>query len=117
VERLDSDGGRRLAAGVADLVAPASIRCVGDHLQLDGQFARVLALVGLPPEVTAGWLAPIVSEALPADVSLFVRPQDAGGTAGSLRARHYRLRAVIGADEADDTPTDEDLAAADEQVT
>jgi hypothetical protein len=38
-------------------------------------------------------------------------------TAGSLRARHYRLRAVIGADEADDTPTDEDLAAADEQVT
>src|SRR5262249_19721186 len=103
--------------GAADLVAPASIRCLDDHLQLDGQFARVLALVGLPPEVTAGWLAPIVSEALPADVSLFVVPQDAGGTAGTLRARHYRLRAVIGADEADDTPTDEDLAAADEQVT
>jgi type IV secretory pathway VirB4 component len=45
-----------------------------------------------------------------------VSPKDPGVSAGSLRARHYRLQAVIGADAADDTPTDPDLAAADEQV-
>jgi type IV secretory pathway VirB4 component len=97
-------------------VAPASVKVRPDHLLLDGQFARCLALVGLPPEVPSGWLAPVLSESLPADVALFLAPQDPGATAGSLRARHYRLQAVMGADAADDTPIDPDLAAADEQV-
>jgi hypothetical protein len=116
VELLDRDRRPWLPGGVADLVAPASIRCHADSLVLDGQYARVLALVGLPPEVPMGWLAPVLSEALPADVALFLTPQDAGATAGSLRARHFRLQAVIGADAQDATPVDPDLAAADEQV-
>ncbi len=116
VQRLAAEGRTAHRGGVADLVAPASVRCSADHLLLDGQFARVLALVGLPPEVADGWLAPIISEHLGADVSLIVQPQDAGATAHSLRVQHLRLQAVMGADEDDAVPADPDITAADEQV-
>src|SRR5205807_786809 len=50
----DEPGG--LVHSIGDLIAPAALSIAADHLVLDGQFARVLALVGLPPEADPGWL-------------------------------------------------------------
>src|SRR6266702_4337010 len=61
---------------LADLIAPAALAIATDHLVLDGQFARILALVGLPPAADPGWLEPLVAEALPAEVALFLEPAD-----------------------------------------
>jgi hypothetical protein len=79
-------------------VAPAAITIEADHLVLDGQFARVLALVGLPPSADAGWLEPLVAAALPAEVSVFVAPAERGQVAGQLARRHVRLQSSLGLD-------------------
>jgi hypothetical protein len=57
---------------LGDLIAPAAISIEPDQLILDGQFARVLALVGLPPVVDVGWLEPLVASTLPTEVALYV---------------------------------------------
>src|SRR5216683_8231136 len=67
---------------LADLIAPAALAIAIDHLVLDGQFARVLALVGLPPAADPGWLEPLVAQALPAEVTLFVAPAERAQVAG-----------------------------------
>jgi hypothetical protein len=69
-ERLLALGGRSLA----DLVAPSAVQVRPDHLLLDGQYARVLALTAYPRTVTAGWLAPLVESDLPIELSIHVRP-------------------------------------------
>jgi hypothetical protein len=101
---------------LADLVAPAAIGIAPDHLVLDGQFARVLALVGLPPAADPGWLEPLVAATLPADVALFIAPADVGATAGHLASRQSRLQSSLGHDAADGRPADPNLLAADEQI-
>jgi hypothetical protein len=80
---------------LADLVAPSAIHIAVDHLVIDGQFARVLALVGLPPSVDPGWLEPLVAGSLPAEVSLFVVPAERGHVAGQLTRRHVRLQSSL----------------------
>jgi hypothetical protein len=104
------------ARSVSDLIAPAAITIAADHLLLDGQFARVLALVGLPPSADAGWLEPLIASALPGDVSLFLQPVDVGATASQLARRHTRLQSSLSHDVREGRPTDPDLLAADEQV-
>src|SRR5206468_8033490 len=63
-ERLAALGLRSLA----DLLAPASFVVGDDHMLLDGQHLRVLAVSDLPPMVAAGWLSGILVEHLPVTV-------------------------------------------------
>jgi len=70
-ERLFALGTRSLA----DLVSPAGADIRRDHIQLDTQYLRVLAVTGYPRTVAAGWLGPLVEELdLPLELSLHVRP-------------------------------------------
>src|SRR5215469_3402754 len=70
-ERMFALGTRTLA----DLIAPAGVEVRRDHLQLDAQYVRALAVTGYPRTVVAGWLAPLVDELdLPLELSLHVRP-------------------------------------------
>jgi hypothetical protein len=88
-ERLLALGGRRLA----DLVAPSAVQVRLDHLQLDGQYARVLALTAYPRTVTAGWLAPLVESDLPIELSIHVRPLDSAAMVRALATHVARLQA------------------------
>jgi hypothetical protein len=101
---------------LADLVAPSAIHIAVDQLVIDGQFARVLALVGLPPSVDPGWLEPLVAGSLAAEVSLFVVPAERGDVAGQLTRRHVRLQSSLGHDLGEGRPADPDLVAAEEQT-
>ena len=101
IEHLPSEPLPPAERPLADLVAPAALTIATDHLTLDGQFARVLALVGLPPAADPGWLEPLVASALPAEVSLFLAPADPGATAGRLARRHTRLQSSLGHDAAE----------------
>jgi hypothetical protein len=113
---LDDEPGGRLQS-LADLIAPATLSIAADHLVLDGQFARVLALVGLPLEADPGWLEPLIAATLPAEASLLVEPADLGATASHLARRHTRLQSSLGHDAAEGRPADPDLLAANAQVT
>ena len=49
---------RRFARGtrsLADLLAPAAVEVARDHVRLEYQYARVLAVVGYPRTVSPGW--------------------------------------------------------------
>ena len=76
---------RRKECSLADLLAPPSLVIGEDYLALDGQYVRVLAVADLPPFVAAGWLSGVLAEKLAVDVSLHVRPLDAGAAAGGLK--------------------------------
>ena len=90
----DSFDARLVALGLrslADLLAPPSLVIGEDYLALDGQYVRVLAVADLPPFVAAGWLSGVLAEKLAVDVSLHVRPLDAGAAAGGLKLKSWRL--------------------------
>jgi hypothetical protein len=73
----DGDAGRVFALGsrsLADLIAPSGCEVRADHLRLDGQYARVLAVTAYPRLVSPGWLSLLVETDLPIEASLYVRP-------------------------------------------
>ena len=72
---------------LSDLLAPASVELSPGHLCLEGEYSRVLAVTGYPRRVFAGWLAHIIDEDMPLDVSLHIHPRDARAALRTLR-RH-----------------------------
>jgi hypothetical protein len=110
----------RLAAlglrSLADLLAPSSLVIADDHLVLDGQYSRVLAIGDLPPIVAAGWLRGVLAEQLAVDLSLHIRPLDTGAAASALKLKSWRLGGALSDDAANGRPVDNNLGAALEQV-
>jgi conjugal transfer ATP-binding protein TraC len=65
---------RRGTRALADLIAPAAVQLAPDHLQLERQYVRVLAVTGYPRTVSPGWLRPLLDHTDPLEVSLHVTP-------------------------------------------
>jgi type IV secretory pathway VirB4 component len=79
------------ARSLADLIAPTAFEIRDNHLQLDAQYLRVLAVTGYPRAVAPGWLSPLVEFEQPIDVSLHVRPLETGAMARLLGHRLVTL--------------------------
>jgi hypothetical protein len=92
----DRDAARLFALGtrtLADLIAPGGCEVGADHLQLDGQYARVLAVTAYPRLVSPGWLSQLVETDLPIEVSLHVRPLPSAEMVRALGVQIARLQA------------------------
>ncbi|HYY88369.1 MAG TPA: hypothetical protein VFA49_06225, partial [Chloroflexota bacterium] len=63
--------GRR---SLADLLAPAAVEVARDHLRLEYQYARALAIVGYPRSVGPGWLTPLIEFEQPIEIAFHVHP-------------------------------------------
>ncbi|MBV9170986.1 MAG: ATP-binding protein [Chloroflexi bacterium] len=86
---------RRFALGtrsLADLVAPAVVEVTRDHLRLEYQFARVLAVTGYPRSVSPGWLAPLVEFEHPLELSLHIHPLETAVIAKLLGHKMVQLQ-------------------------
>src|SRR4029453_6907395 len=63
-----------------------------DHVRLDGQYARVLAVTGYPRLVKPGWLCVLVGSALPIEVIMHVRPLVSAEMVRALSVQVARLQ-------------------------
>src|SRR5947209_9396519 len=82
---------RRFALGtrsLADLLAPAAVEVARDHVRLEYQYARVLAVVGYPRTVSPGWLVPILEFEHPIEISFHIHPLD---TASIVKLLGHKL--------------------------
>jgi hypothetical protein len=86
VAGIDLPVGHRYTS-LTDLLAPASVKLTPDYLCLEGEYSRILTLTGYPRRVFNGWLARIIDEDMPLDVSLHIHPRDARAALRTLR-RH-----------------------------
>ena len=87
---LSSDE-RRFALGarsLADLLAPAAVEVARDHVRLEYQYARVLAVVGYPRTVSPGWLTPLLEFEHPVEVSFHIHPLE---TASIVKLLGHKL--------------------------
>jgi hypothetical protein len=75
-----------------DLLAPAVVETRRDHLRLERQFLRTLAVTGIPRTVSPGWLAPLVELDVPADVSMHVTPLDSAQMVRQFTSRLAQLQ-------------------------
>jgi conjugal transfer ATP-binding protein TraC len=87
-ERLLTLGTRRLA----DLVAPSSYEIRTDHLRLDGQYVRALAVTAYPRLVTPGWLSILAESDLPIELSVHVRSLASADMVRALSLQVARLQ-------------------------
>jgi type IV secretory pathway VirB4 component len=86
-----SDDARRFALGVrtvADLVAPGGFDDERDHIRLERQRTRTLAIDGWPRLVPAGWLDPLINFRAPLDISLHLQPLE---TAEAVRLLTHKM--------------------------
>jgi hypothetical protein len=77
---------------LADLIAPSGCEIRADHLRLDGQYARVLAVTAYPRLVSPGWLSVLVETDLPIEASLHVQPLASADMVRSLGVQIARLQ-------------------------
>jgi type IV secretory pathway VirB4 component len=82
---------RRFALGrrsLADLLAPAAVEVARDHLRLEYQYARALAIVGYPRSVGPGWLTPLIEFEQPIEIAFHVHPLE---TASIVKLLSHKL--------------------------
>ena len=82
---------RRFALGtrsLADLLAPAAVEVARDHLRLEYQYARVLAVTGYPRTVSPSWLTPLIEFEQPLELSVHIHPLE---TAAIVRLLGHKL--------------------------
>ncbi|WP_280457289.1 PrgI family protein [Nocardia carnea] len=87
---LFTRAGRR-TPGTAGGFGPDSLEIGACHLEVGSRWVATLAVTGYPREVTAGWLAPLVSHPGRLDVAVHVDPIDPVTAASRLRRQLARL--------------------------
>jgi len=79
---------------LSDLVAPSAVLETADHLLVEDEYARSLAVVGYPREVTMGYLTPLLTHDDPIDISIHVHMQDPIAMVRQYQRRKAEIRAT-----------------------
>ncbi|MGY2090701.1 TraG/VirB4 family ATPase [Nocardia gipuzkoensis] len=74
-----------------DRFAPESLTIGTRHLEIGSDWSATLAVTGYPREVTAGWLAPLLSHPGRVEVAVHIEPVDPATAATRLRRQQARL--------------------------
>ncbi|MFF0531158.1 PrgI family mobile element protein [Nocardia amikacinitolerans] len=74
-----------------DRFAPESLTIGTRHLEIGSDWTATLAVTGYPREVTAGWLAPLLSHPGRVEVAVHIEPVDPATAATRLRRQQARL--------------------------
>lgn len=74
-----------------DRFAPETLTVGTRHLEIGSDWSATLAVTGYPREVTAGWLAPLLSHPGRVEVAVHIDPVDPATAATRLRRQQARL--------------------------
>ncbi|MEV4204376.1 PrgI family mobile element protein [Nocardia salmonicida] len=74
-----------------DRFAPETLTIGTRHLEIGSDWSATLAVTGYPREVTAGWLAPLLSHPGRVEVAVHIDPVDPATAATRLRRQQARL--------------------------
>ncbi|MGW5917544.1 TraG/VirB4 family ATPase [Nocardia fluminea] len=74
-----------------DRFAPETLTIATRHLEIGSDWTTTLAVTGYPREVTAGWLAPLLSHPGRVEVAVHIDPVDPATAATRLRRQQARL--------------------------
>jgi hypothetical protein len=79
---------------LCDLLAPSAVLERPDHLVVEDEYVRGLAVVGYPREVTMGYLTPLFTHDDPLDISIHVHMQDPVAMLRRYQRRKAEIRAT-----------------------
>ena len=97
---------------VADLIAPACIQVLPDHIKIEQDYVQVLDVHTLPRQVRPGWFNQLMHIDEIMDVSLFYIPQPQTGAMSTLRRKHFEMRSSTLLDASQDRYPDPGRVAA-----
>ena len=83
------------ALGVKDIIAPASIALVSDHLKLGNRFAKSFFIFSYPRYLSTAWFSPVINLDTPMDIGFHIHPIETGMILKQLRKRITEVEAEI----------------------
>lgn len=97
---------RQGVATIRDLIAPAAIRVVPDHLELGGKWVRTIFVVTYPRYINVGWFEPVVNYAATMDIAMYFYPLESKIILKQLRNKVGVLEAQLASDQEKGAPRD-----------
>jgi len=83
------------AIGVKDIIAPASIALLPDHLKLGKRLAKSFFIFSYPRYLSTAWLSQLINLDTPMDIGLHIHPIETGMTLKQLRKKITEVQAEI----------------------
>lgn len=91
---------------IRDLIAPASLRVLADHLELNGQWIRTFFVVDYPRYINVGWFAPVTNLSSTMDIAMYFYPVAAAIVLNQLKKKVGNLEAQLSQDQEKGAPRD-----------
>ncbi|MBI2050633.1 MAG: DUF87 domain-containing protein [Parcubacteria group bacterium] len=91
---------------IRDIIAPASMRVVPDHLELNGLFVRTLFVATFPRYINVGWFSPVINLSATMDIALFFYPVSSDIILNQLKKKVGNLEAQLIEDKEKGAPRD-----------
>ena len=91
---------------VRDIISPSSFQVNSDYLRLNNLYVRTLFVITYPRYLSVGWFAPIITESITLDVSMFFYPINIAVVLKQLKNKVGALEAQLMSDHEKGAPRD-----------
>ena len=91
---------------VRDIISPSSFQVNSDYLRLNNLYVRTMFVVAYPRYLSVGWFAPIITESITLDVSMFFYPINIAVVLKQLKNKVGALEAQLLSDNEKGAPRD-----------
>ncbi len=81
--------------GVADFIAPSSLKATQDKLEIGNTFSRSFFIFSYPHYLTGGWITPAINLDAQMDISFFIHPAETHQVLKQLRQRITEVQAEV----------------------
>ncbi len=91
---------------VRDIISPSAFKIDSDYLRLNNLYVRTMFVITYPRYLSVGWFAPIITESITLDVSMFFYPINISVVLKQLKNKVGALEAQVLSDHEKGAPRD-----------